>query len=46
MKLECIKEDNNSWYDEEEVFYISETEPEEINFINEDDSNNESLTTE
>ena len=45
MKLEYIREDNNNWYDEE-VFYISETEPEEINYINENDSNNESLTTE
>ena len=43
MKLEYIKEDNkNDWYNDE-IFYISETEPEEINYIEENNTSSDEL---
>ena len=43
MKLEYIKEDNNNdWYNDE-MFYISETEPEEINYIEENNTSSDEL---
>ena len=43
MKLEYIKEDDeNDWYNDE-IFYISETEPEEINYIEENNTSSDEL---
>ena len=41
MKLEYIKEENNNWYNNED-FYISETEPENISYIEETSNNSSS----
>ena len=43
MNLEYIREDNNNWYEDDE-FYISETEPEDINYIEEVDNTSSNET--
>lgn len=38
MNLECIKEENTNWHEDDE-FYISETESEDINYLEETNNN-------